>query len=84
MASNLADKFEEMADAIPGRPVLIAALISGSATIVVLDRFDPAAVWTACQRERVQVLAINGDAMARPLLDALAPGQPGLAGLTMV
>jgi acyl-CoA synthetase (AMP-forming)/AMP-acid ligase II len=64
--------------------ILIAALISGSATIVVLDRFDAAAVWTACQRERVQVLAINGDAMARPLLDALAPARPGLASLAMV
>jgi acyl-CoA synthetase (AMP-forming)/AMP-acid ligase II len=64
--------------------MLIAALISGSSTIVVVDRFDPAAVWAACRREGVQVLAINGDAMARPLLDALAPGRPGLDRLTTV
>lgn len=30
------------------------------------------------------MLAINGDAMARPLLDALPPGRPGLAGLAVV
>jgi acyl-CoA synthetase (AMP-forming)/AMP-acid ligase II len=64
--------------------MLIAALISGSSTIVVIDRFDPAAVWAACRREGVQVLAINGDAMARPLLDALDPGRPGLDRLTTV
>jgi acyl-CoA synthetase (AMP-forming)/AMP-acid ligase II len=64
--------------------MLIAALISGSSMIVVVDRFDPAAVWAACRREGVQVLAINGDAMARPLLDALDPGRPGLDRLTTV
>jgi acyl-CoA synthetase (AMP-forming)/AMP-acid ligase II len=64
--------------------ILIAALISGGTTIVTLDRFDPASVWNLCVREGVHVLAINGDAMARPLLDDLAPGRPDLAGLTTV
>jgi len=64
--------------------ILAAALISGSTTIVTVDRFDPAAIWDVCERQGVHVLAINGDAMALPLLDALAPGRPGLGGLTTV
>jgi 3-oxocholest-4-en-26-oate---CoA ligase len=64
--------------------ILAAALISGSTTIVTVDRFDPAAIWDVCERHGVQVLAINGDAMARPLLEALAPACPGLGGLTTV
>jgi acyl-CoA synthetase (AMP-forming)/AMP-acid ligase II len=64
--------------------ILTAALISGNTTIVTVDRFDPAAIWDICERQGVHVLAINGDAMARPLLDALAPGRPGLRGLTTV
>ena len=64
--------------------ILAAALISGSTTIVTVGRFDPAAIWDACERQGVHILAINGDAMARPLLDALAPGRPGLGGLTTV
>jgi 3-oxocholest-4-en-26-oate---CoA ligase len=64
--------------------ILVAALISGGTTIVTVDQFDPAAIWDVCERQSVHVLAINGDAMARPLLDALAPAQPGPRGLTTV
>jgi acyl-CoA synthetase (AMP-forming)/AMP-acid ligase II len=64
--------------------ILAAALCSGGTTIVTVDRFDPAAIWDMCERQGVHVLAINGDAMARPLLDAFAPGRPGLGGLTTV
>jgi acyl-CoA synthetase (AMP-forming)/AMP-acid ligase II len=35
-------------------------------------RFDPEAIWTLIGREGVNVLVIVGDAMARPLADALA------------
>jgi acyl-CoA synthetase (AMP-forming)/AMP-acid ligase II len=64
--------------------ILAAALFSGSTTIVIVDRFDPAAIWDVCERQGVHALAISGDAMARPLLDALAPGRLGLDGLTTV
>jgi acyl-CoA synthetase (AMP-forming)/AMP-acid ligase II len=64
--------------------ILAAALISGSAIIVTVDRFDPAGIWDVCERQGVHVLAINGDAMALPLLAALASGRPGLDGLTTV
>jgi 3-oxocholest-4-en-26-oate---CoA ligase len=63
--------------------VLIADLISGRTTVM-LDRFDPAMVWDLCEREGVQYLAINGDAMARPLLDALSPDRPAPAGILIV
>jgi acyl-CoA synthetase (AMP-forming)/AMP-acid ligase II len=65
--------------------VLLGALLGGR-TVVVLDRFDPAAVWELCEREGVQTLAITGDAMARPLLDALGSGPTASppAGLRVV
>jgi acyl-CoA synthetase (AMP-forming)/AMP-acid ligase II len=43
-------------------------------TIALLRRFDPAEVWRTVERERVNTLSLVGDAMARPLADALAGG----------
>ncbi len=47
--------------------------LSGGGTVVLLDtpRLDPVAVWSAIEREHVQVCTIVGDAFARPLLNAL-------------
>lgn len=45
------------------------ALNSGG-TVVFVPRFDAEEVWRTVERERVQVLTVVGDAMARPLLDA--------------
>jgi fatty-acyl-CoA synthase len=47
--------------------------LSGGGTVVLLDtpRLDPEAVWSAIERERVQVCTIVGDAFARPMLAAL-------------
>jgi fatty-acyl-CoA synthase len=47
--------------------------LSGGGTVVLLDtlRLDAEAVWTAIEREHVQVCTIVGDAFARPLLAAL-------------
>ena len=46
---------------------------SGGGTVVLLDtpRLDADAVWSAIEREHVQVCTIVGDAFARPLLAAL-------------
>ncbi|MFE6861790.1 acyl-CoA synthetase [Nocardia sp. NPDC057668] len=46
------------------------ALWSGN-TLIYESRFDPAVVWETVERERPAVMVITGDAMARPLLDAL-------------
>ena len=47
--------------------------LSGGGTVVLLDtpRLDAEAVWTAIEREHVQVCTIVGDAFARPMLAAL-------------
>jgi acyl-CoA synthetase (AMP-forming)/AMP-acid ligase II len=42
---------------------------------VLRARFDPHEVWRTVERERVNLVMITGDAMARPLLDAL--DEPG-------
>ena len=51
----------------------LACLFVGD-TAVILPKFDPHAVWAAVQRHQVNVLSIIGDAMARPLMEALAAG----------
>jgi acyl-CoA synthetase (AMP-forming)/AMP-acid ligase II len=42
----------------------------GCGTVVLVPRFDPAAVWRAIERNKVNVLTMVGDAMARPLIEA--------------
>jgi 3-oxocholest-4-en-26-oate---CoA ligase len=51
----------------------LATLFVGD-TSVLMPKFDPDAIWAAVERHKVNVLSIIGDAMARPLLDALAAG----------
>jgi 3-oxocholest-4-en-26-oate---CoA ligase len=51
----------------------LGALFSGD-TCVILPKFDPHALWAAVQEHHVNVLSVIGDAMARPLLEALAAG----------
>jgi acyl-CoA synthetase (AMP-forming)/AMP-acid ligase II len=46
------------------------ALFRGT-TLVLLPKFDPNDVWAAVERYGISALAITGDAMARPLIDAL-------------
>src|SRR5215470_11589206 len=51
----------------------LACLFSGD-TAVIMPKFDPDAIWAAVQRHQVNVLSVIGDAMARPLMEALAAG----------
>jgi len=45
--------------------------------VVLMPKFDAAATWDLVERERVNSLMITGDAMARPLIEALqAPDAP--------
>jgi acyl-CoA synthetase (AMP-forming)/AMP-acid ligase II len=74
----------------------VAPLIHGSAqwtslmslftgdTVVLLSSFDPDEVWQAVQRHKVNVLVVVGDAMARPLMDALAAGGYDASSLVSV
>jgi len=45
--------------------------------VILLARFDPRTVWDLVAREKVNVLFITGDAMGRPLVEAL--DEPGAA-----
>jgi acyl-CoA synthetase (AMP-forming)/AMP-acid ligase II len=43
--------------------------------VVLVSRFDPHNVWQLIEKEQVNLLMVTGDAMARPLVEALeAPG----------
>ncbi|EHB58843.1 o-succinylbenzoate--CoA ligase [Mycolicibacterium rhodesiae JS60] len=64
---------------LPAAPLIHAAgmwttlrwLLAG-AKVVLLPDFSPEQIWRAIAAERVTVMNIVGDAMARPLVDALA------------
>jgi 3-oxocholest-4-en-26-oate---CoA ligase len=43
-------------------------------TVVLIRHFDAPEVWRLVERERVNTVSLVGDAMARPLADALAAG----------
>jgi acyl-CoA synthetase (AMP-forming)/AMP-acid ligase II len=53
-----------------GQVSTIRGLIHGDTTVLV-RKFDAHEAWRICDREKVNVLGITGDAMARPLADAL-------------
>jgi 3-oxocholest-4-en-26-oate---CoA ligase len=61
----------------------VAALagLFGGETIVLLPKFDAREVWCAVERHRVNVLVIIGDAMARPLIEALRDGSYDISSL---
>jgi len=61
----------------------IAGLFAGD-TIVLLPSFEPRAIWKSVQRYKVNVLVIIGDAMARPLIEALADGDYDASSLVAV
>jgi acyl-CoA synthetase (AMP-forming)/AMP-acid ligase II len=50
-------------------------------TIVLIAKFDPRRVWELIAAEKVNAIMITGDAMARPLLEAL--DEPGVADLDL-
>ena len=69
-----------------GHALVLAPLMHGAAqwttfgalfrgtTLVLLPKFDPHDVWAAVEQYRIGGLAITGDAMARPLIEALIEG----------
>ena len=48
---------------------LLMHLFAGHLTILA-PKFDPDAIWEIIERERVQLIFMTGDAMARPLIEA--------------
>lgn len=53
-------------------------------TNVLLPRFDPHLVWDAVERYKIAVIQITGDAMARPLVDALKEKAYDTSGLLAI
>ena len=58
----------------------LAGLFAGE-TVVLLPKFDASEIWRAVERRKVNVLVIIGDAMARPLIDALREGSYDISSL---
>jgi acyl-CoA synthetase (AMP-forming)/AMP-acid ligase II len=65
---------------------LMTLLSGGTVVLTPSGAFDPTAVWTLAQRERVTHLVIVGDAFARPLVEALdaQPHRWDLADLLLI
>ncbi len=61
----------------------LAALFAGD-TVVLLPRFDADEIWLAVQRRKINLLVIIGDAMARPLIEALAAGDYDASSLLAI
>ncbi len=59
------------------------ALFTGS-TVVFVPRFDAHEIWKAVQENKVQVLTIVGDAMARPLVEAFREGDYDASSIAAV
>jgi acyl-CoA synthetase (AMP-forming)/AMP-acid ligase II len=61
--------------------VAAMAGLFGGESVVLLPKFDAHEIWRAVQRHKVNVLVIIGDAMARPLIDALKEGSYDVSSL---
>ena len=59
------------------------ALFTGG-TVVLSPEFDAEAVWHAIEQHKVNLLFFTGDAMARPLLDALESSERDLSSLFLL
>ena len=51
----------------------LMALFAGD-TVVLLRHFDPVEVWKEVERRKANLIVLIGDAMARPMIDALKAG----------
>lgn len=57
---------------------VLRALFEGSTVVMLAKKsFDPHEVWQQVEKEQVNVLLVTGDAMAKPLMDALEEGKQG-------
>ena len=56
---------------------VLGPLFIGNRIVLWSGRFDPHAVWRMVESERINTISLTGDAMARPLIEALA--EPGVS-----
>jgi acyl-CoA synthetase (AMP-forming)/AMP-acid ligase II len=62
---------------------MLMHLFAGHATILV-PTFDPEEIWEICEREKVQLIFMTGDAMARPLIEQYEKGSYDVPNLLAV
>jgi acyl-CoA synthetase (AMP-forming)/AMP-acid ligase II len=62
--------------------VLIGLL--GGGKVVLSPRFDPPGIWSLVESEKVNVLSLVGDAMARPLAEALDGATHDLSSIVVI
>ncbi|WP_227998327.1 acyl-CoA synthetase [Nocardia australiensis] len=94
-----ADEWEQSGRAVVGTGVVrltISPLIHGAAqwavlgalfvgnTVVLVPAFDPGLIWNLVQQYRIAAMAITGDAMGRPLLDAYRDGDYDVSSLRIL
>ncbi len=84
------------AAAAPSKSLVLAPLMHGAAqwgtfgnlfkgvTVVLLERFDPHAVWKAIEEHGIAGIGITGDAMAIPLIDAYVDGDYDASSLVVL
>jgi acyl-CoA synthetase (AMP-forming)/AMP-acid ligase II len=53
---------------------VLGGLLKGNTTVM-LPKFDPDEVWKAVDKHRIPTIAITGDAMGRPLIEAFEAGE---------
>jgi acyl-CoA synthetase (AMP-forming)/AMP-acid ligase II len=80
----------------PGMGIVIAPLMHGAAqwgtfngllngrTTVLMPKFDAHEVWKAIEKHRITMLGITGDAMGRPLIEALEDADYDVSSLVTV
>ncbi|QIK66309.1 acyl-CoA synthetase [Nocardioides sp. HDW12B] len=62
---------------------MLMHLFAGHATILA-PTFDPAEIWSTIEREKVQLIFMTGDAMARPLIEEFERGEYDASSLFAV
>ena len=95
----VADEYDHAKQAAAGPPMIrypIPPMIHGATqsatwmalftggTVVLAPEFDAYAVWHAIEQHKVNLLFFTGDAMARPLLDALEGSERYLSSLFLL
>jgi acyl-CoA synthetase (AMP-forming)/AMP-acid ligase II len=55
-----------------------------ASTMVIMPKFDAHAIWRAVEQEKVNVMAIVGDAMARPMIEAYHEGDYDASSLVYI
>ncbi len=97
MTGERLEEYDQSKKAVEGEPMIsfpLSPIMHGGAqwgmlmhffaghVVILVPRFDPVEVWRTVEREKVQVMFMTGDAMARPLIEEFDKG--GYDGSSLV